>query len=493
MDRIIATYRKIARLRPAGFWPGFIAGLIYFSYIFWWTWAMYPLDSLGLGEFSSFIILLYFFAVTVIGLSSIWGFFSYYIFRVAYSQIKIYLLPLSVASGFVMAEYLRSWIYGILWYGNNGTLGPHWTLGNPAYLFLDFHYLATTASFWGIYGIDFVVVFFITSLVLLISIKPLNKVFIYWILILFLLVWVSSIAEPFDNTSHQLLPIAIVQTKSNTTLNKSSHEIISDFNKKVELLKNASKEVNGGIVILPEGSGFSNTLRFFLDSGSTRNFFNNLSENETLVLDHVRVRGTNGIVKSTSLFISSKNGLASSSDKKVLTPAGEYLPFLMGWLPKFLRTESEQLFKNSREFSRGTNFDSLFFNNLNIKTTICSELFSPNLSRGNYDLIIGQGSLEIFRGSKLIEKELVSALRLRAIENNKPAVLSLNYGHSYIINSDGQVEKMTDSLGYRLLTTDIVPNKTRTWYNRLGDWPILLVSLLIFGLSLVKYRNIKIV
>jgi len=452
---------------------------------------MHPLDSLGLSRFSSFMVLLYFFAVTIVGLSSIWGFFSYYIFRVIHSQIKIYLLPFSTASGFVVAEYLRSWVYGILWYGSEGSLGPHWTFGNPAYLFLDFYHLIVTASFWGIYGIDFIVVFFITSLVLLILIKPLKNIFVCWMLSSLLLIWILNVTKPLDNVSHQLLPIAIIQTQSSTTLEQSGQEIISDFNKKIELLKNAAKEMDGGIVVLPEGNDFSNTLGRFLDSGSVKTFFNNLSESETLIVDHVRARGIGDIVRSTSLFINSKNGLVGSSDKKVLTPAGEYLPLLMGWLPTFLRAESEQSFVSSREFSKGTNFESLSFNNLNIKTVVCSEIFSPNLLRGAHSLIIGQGSLGIFRGSELLEWELVSALRLRAIENNKPAVLASNYGRSYIINSSGKIEKKTDSSGYQILTADIVPNNTRTWYNKLGDLPILLLSLAIFGLGIKNFRNAK--
>ena len=442
---------------------------------------MYPLDSLGLGRFRSFIVLFYFFAITVVGLSSIWGFFSYYVFRIVHSQTKIYLLPFFTASGFVIAEYLRSWAYGILWYGSKGTLGPHWTFGNPAYLFLDFYHLMVTASFWGIYGIDFIGVFFITSLVLLILIKPLKTIFVYWILSSLLLVWVLNAMKPLANVSYQPLPIAIIQTQSGTALKQSDQEIISDFNKKIGLLKSSAKEVDGGIVVLPEGNDFSNTLRRFLDSGSVETFFNNLSKSETLIIDHVRAKGVNDIIKSTSLFINSKNGLVGSSDKKVLTPAGEYLPFLMGWLPMFLPAESEQSFTSSREFSKGTNFESLFFNNLNIKTVVCSEIFSPNLLKNDYGLIVGQGSLGIFRGSEILEWELVSALRLRAIENNKPAVLALNYGHSYVINPRGEVEKRTDSLGYQMLTATIVPNETRTWYNKLGDLPILLLSLAVFG------------
>ena len=41
---------------------------------------------------------------------------------------------------------------------------------------------------------------------------------------------------------------------------------------------------------------------------------------------------------------------------------------------------------------------------------------------------------------------------------------------------------MKHSSGYQILTANVVPNKEqRTWYNKLGDLPILLLSLAILA------------
>ena len=63
-------------------------------------------------------------------------------------------------------------------------------------------------------------------------------------------------------------------------------------------------------------------------------------------------------------------------------------------------------------------------------------------------------------------------------------VLAANSDQSYIINPLGKVEKNTNPESYELLTGSIIPNKNRTWYNYVGDWPIILLSAALFGLGI---------
>ena len=84
---------------------------------------------------------------------------------------------------------------------------------------------------------------------------------------------------------------------------------------------------------------------------------------------------------------------------------------------------------------------------------------------------------------------MLAISKFRAAENRKYIVISSNSGQSYIINPAGEVEKKTLGVGYELLTGSIVPNRDRTWYNYVGDWPILSLSLVFFGLALRKIRN----
>ena len=146
----------------------------------------------------------------------------------------------------------------------------------------------------------------------------------------------------------------------------------------------------------------------------------------------------------------------------------------------------------SSELRAGTHSELLSYKNFQAKILVCSDVVSPGISSGEkYGFLIFLQSLGIFKGNQAIESQYLAILRFRAAENGKYAVLASNFGHSYVIDNYGNIIKSTDSSGYQMLTTDVVPNINQTWYNKLGDLPILLLSLAIFGLSLMNLRNAK--
>src|SRR3989344_8081624 len=124
MDRIIKTYGRIARLRPSGFWPGFIVGLIYFSCIFRWYWPLYPLTTLGIDSgIQSLVLILFMFSLSVAGTAFFWGLFSFFVLK-ATKKSSALRIPLITASTFVLAEYTRDWGFGFLWLRSGSLFGP---------------------------------------------------------------------------------------------------------------------------------------------------------------------------------------------------------------------------------------------------------------------------------------------------------------------------------------------------------------------------------
>ena len=164
MDKIRQLLGKLPKARPCGFWPGFLVGIIYFSYIFWWFWSVSPLLLSGTGNKLSLLIILLPFLITVSGMSFFWGLFSFCLYNF---RPKTRFIPLFCGGTFVLLEYLRSWFFGILWFGNGSSLGAHWTLGNPAYLFAGSGFLRHFSSYWGIYGTDFLIVLVSTGFFIL--------------------------------------------------------------------------------------------------------------------------------------------------------------------------------------------------------------------------------------------------------------------------------------------------------------------------------------
>lgn len=248
------------------FWPGFTIGIFYFSYIFWWLWSLYPLSDLGVeNKLYAIIALLFVFSVSVISMAFFWGIFSFLSLKILDNK-KGFITTSAIASLFVILEYLRSWGFGIVWWGSGSLLGPHWTIGNPAYL-LDFSkYALNTASVWGIYGIDFFIAFILVSVFIILTKRSRSN-----LIQLLIVVVIFSLAGFFskENEDHLILEplkIILIQTEKPTKIAYDPEELLSDFRNQLELLGGAAKE--GSIIIFPETSNFSGTLSGFLDSGS---------------------------------------------------------------------------------------------------------------------------------------------------------------------------------------------------------------------------------
>lgn len=483
MDRIKQAYKKIVHLRPNGFWPGFIVGLFYFGFIFWWFWSVHSLLSLGIeNKILSFLIILLPYLITVIGMSLFWGIFSYVIYLS--KNIKFILLPFLYASIFVLAEYLRSWFFGILWAGRNSLIASHWTIGNPAYLFANFDFIRQSSHYWGIYGIDFLIIFFGAAVLLLIKLwrKELRIVLLLEassvVIILALINFALSINK-FETKDSNNLTVSVIQTKNPIKTLYEPEELLTDFSEKNRLLKEASKK--SSLVVFPETTNFSKTLSGFLDSASAQKYFNNLSQKSILIIDNNRISEQDGL-KSKVILIDSKKGISGFYDKKLLTPGGESIPYIAS-LPFWV---FERIFKNdfisSRAiYAKGEKNNIQNYRDDKIKIIVCSDIISPNISRegNNFDFIVNLNNLAVFNGNSLIESQLLSMARFRAAENGKYLIISSNFGHSYIINPLGNIMDSTKSTGYQMLTRDIVSNQVRTWYNRFGDKPVLIFSFLI--------------
>jgi len=507
VDRLSKLYKRIANLKPRGFWPGFIVGLFYFGWIFSWFWSLYPLSIFGVSNrLIGAAIVLFIHLISVLGTAVFWGIFSFSIFRFLKNSPKIYVIPLFFASTFVLIEYLRAWFFGILWFGDGAIIGPHWTLGNIAYFFSDFSFIANTASLWGIYGMNFIILFLATSLILAIrwtmtaarnsSLKSLKKEYLVlavsFIAMLTLpLINLLTNARGEDVSSEHKIIVSIVQTKNVTKDAYSTNEFLDDLNQKLKLLDNLSDEAKdeGSYIIFPEGSNFSSSLSSFLGLTGMKDYFNNLSENTVLVVDNNRVQTKAGF-KSRTTITHSKLGVIGVYDKKLLTMGGEYLPYIVKIPLQLISSPAKRDFINTRQFSRGHDLGAINTGDQQVKILVCSDLISPNISSNDgAGFIIVTNSLGIFGNNKNMENQLLSISKIRALESRKYLVFASNFGHSFIVDPLGNVIKSTDATGYQILTGGIVPNQKYTWYNKLGDWPILLASLVIFGLSLMRYRH----
>lgn len=496
----IELVKYFLNMRPKWFWLGFAAGVIYFSYNLFWLWGVYPLDFLPPIFWLWKIILIFFpFALTVSGMALFWGIFSWSASKFTQKLTKVpfaakgtfvsfansLTLPFVAAGGFVLAEYARAWFFGILWWGGESMLGAHWTFGNPAYLFSGIGPIFKTLSIWGIYGLDFWLIFTATALFLFLSSG--KKIFLAELAAATAIIPILGIIQKQElSESAPKIPVSVIQTEYPTKFSRTAEETLDHFKQGLVMLKEAAKNMTdeNGIIIFAEGADFSKTLSSFLDSVSVKTFFNGLSKKELLIVDSNQI-SESGKSKLKTVFVNSQKGATGYYDKQLLMPGTEFLPYLIKRPLFALRPSLKNDFANFQEFAQGTGSNILRYGNLWVKTMICSDALSPKLAgKGNFDFIIIQNGFGVLGGSEQLAGQMLAMTKARAVENSKDLVFASNFGRSYILNSSGNVAKMADNTGYKILTGEIVPRTVRTWYNKLGDWPILVLSLLFVSFAI---------
>lgn len=454
------------------------------------------MGALGIQSHTAAGILIFLVFTACIIITAIWWGLATARAALAYKQGRPLLYsPLTIAAIFTLAEYFRSIFFSIFWYGDGGLIGPYWPLGNLAYLFVNIDWIFTTASLWGIYGLTFFIVWTGSSVFLILTNKNRLKIFavnIAPIILIFLILNIHGIPQKTSNGELGAIPVALIQTNVPAGGFSNQEQGLEDFKNKIQLLERAAKEIEEGIIVFPEGASFSKVLTQFLDTEGIKNYFSRLSKKELFIIDSLRTVREGSDFTSNSILISSKNGVVNLYEKQILVPNGEFLPYIIKLPLLVINREFVDQFKTYRESARTGHTPDIFkYKDSQFKILVCSELIYPGKARAsNPDFIILTGSYSIWNNSRLAASQILKAARFRAVENSKYLVLAANSDRSYIINPQGKIEKTAKPNTYELLTGEIVPNKNQTWYNYVGDWPILLLSAAVLGLRVRRSNKV---
>ncbi len=492
---------------------GFLAGFIYFIFVFKWLWGTFPLDTLGIeSRFAAFFIVLFLHTASALDMAVFWGFFTLFSLRRVKSRPSFSFKNkevedprfvkdesglsavgiIGLALGFVFFEFIRSFAFGLLWAGPETLSGPHWTMGNLAYLLSSNKTFLFLSSFAGIYGISFIIISINLLLYNLFVLKKIKQIFIIALALAATFFVPSGLLSPQKEGQNEAV-ISVIQTRNKTNVAAPAKEELAQLNEQIELLKEAaSLELQPQAVIFPEGSAFFKNISVFLSPPEVKNFFSKLFPKSALVIDNSRTVDENRTVKSRTWYLNSKEGIVGWYDKRLLTPVGEFLPFPLKWAGKISSPETIRTLEQMRFFSKGRGAPKpAELENIKIGVLICSGLFSPSFSRslagGGSNLIATQASTGIAKGSRSLVRQNLAIARMRAAENKKPLVLAANYGLSYFITSAGGVQKITPTDGPQILTAAVVLNSEKTLYNKVGDLPwvmagfVALIFLTFFG------------
>jgi apolipoprotein N-acyltransferase len=163
-------------------------------------------------------------------------------------------------------------------------------------------------------------------------------------------------------------------------------------------------------------------------------------------------------------------------DKVHLVPFGEYVP-IKRWLP-FI----DKLVAQVGDFKRGKTGNTLKWQDHNIGMQICYEVIFPGLSR---DMVQNGANLlvnitnDAWFGRTGAPYQHFSMAVLRSVENRRFLARAANTGISGFIDPCGRILKTTQLNQEASATESIALLTMRSLYSRWGDWPLAILS---FGL-----------
>ena len=173
--------------------------------------------------------------------------------------------------------------------------------------------------------------------------------------------------------------------------------------------------------------------------------------------------------------------------KRHLVPFGEYLPlrFLFGWVLDYLQFPMS-------DFSSWQDTQLLDCpGNINLSLSICYEDAFGSEWRHSIDdsTILVNISEDAWFGDSLAPHQRLQMAQMRAREFSKPLVRSANTGPSVVIDQRGNVLASTEQFVQQSISYRIQPQTGKTWYQRFGNWIIILsfvVLIIVFTKNKVR-------
>ena len=238
--------------------------------------------------------------------------------------------------------------------------------------------------------------------------------------------------------SHNKKLIATI-IQGNMTIDKEKGDKNSlDYARKYYLSE--IKKAPAGIIVIPE-TAFFELLRYDdakLYSELEKTAFN---DNKTVITGTIDLKKTlsGKILPTNSVIIFDKNIPINQDtiyNKRYIVPFGEYTPLaeiIPVWIRKFLSNAV------NTPYARGEGTKIISSSNGRLLPTICYEIIFPDALDGkNTDVLVNLSNLSWFRDT-IIKDQFVAFGVLRAAENQKPFIISVNTGYSVIIDYTGKI------------------------------------------------------
>ncbi len=448
--------------RKGAFLTGWYAGSAYFAASIYWIMEPFYIEADVFGWMAPFA--LFFMAL---GLALFWG--TGFLLA-SFARGKPVLRLAALAAAWTLGEFLRAHILtGFPW----GLLAYVWS-ETPLFQLL---------AFIGPHGLGF--------LTLIIGFIPLVVSRNIWfggsyavLLVAFLWLggqWRMSAPQPLSD-----IQVRLIQPNAPQHLKWRADMVPVFFKRAIDLTRAIAQERRPDVVIWPETS-----IAYPLEEESIAlQLVSQAAGPDTQVIAGIQRRQDNSVYNSM-VYLDQVGGILAVYDKHHLVPFGEYIP-LGSLLSRF--GISEMVETNGYGFAAGSGTRIIKASGLpDFLPLICYEAIFPGLSqlgnqRPKWLLHITN---DAWYGNFAGPQQHLAQARARAIEQGLPLARAANTGVSAMVDPYGRILARIPLNKAGFLDVKLPKPLGRTLYSYLGEWPWLLLTLLIGAIVSLKYRKSK--
>lgn len=397
----------------------------------WWIWNVLPFDWLGYADFSTgayavgivWVVLSLILSIPV----SLAGLFIYY---TRSSPVSVFLTPLA----WFFAEYGKMWAFGLMFYGNQGLLGPHFSLVAFGYLLAENDYLLQLAFPFGIWALTFLT----ASIGSFLAITVKEWRHFSWSTYTLALILVVALSLPLLSYSvpstGTTLRVAAVSAKNTLGTPEEFANIYRAL-----LVSTASSTPD--IVVMPEGT----VLNALVPPEKRAEFFASVfGTRDVLVATGGHVTDTDGTERSILYYDTATTTLATYR-RIFLMPIGQYLPLIPGLLfQHFAEAKVSNYFLTWPFVSRGDTLVATAYQGVTIGGLLCSDSVSPYLSKqlannSGARIIINPSNPTWFHVSPSLYRKELEIAKVHAVESRVYYVEATKGSASFIVSPRGDV------------------------------------------------------
>jgi apolipoprotein N-acyltransferase len=465
----------------AGFWVGFAFGMVHYCSLIYWT--AYTMRVYGALPWFQAVFVLLLFAMV---LSAFTGLFGWTVCLLAGRPAW---MPAVAPAAWGLVEWLRTWIF---------TGFPWELLGYSQY---DRLWVIQPADLFGVYGVSALIV--LANAVLALALlcwaekpwqhQPVPRrlvvrggVVVGCLLLLTAGYGIYRMNVVDGRVAHaEHAEVAVVQGNIDQGVKWDPGFQMLTTAKYKELSAKAAEQ-GADLIVWPETA---TPFYLFHDKVLTRMVIQGIEDARVDFIigsPNVELGGETPAYFNSAYLIEADGDVAGKYDKVHLVPFGEYVPFER-WIP-FI----DKMVAQVGDFKAGDRGNTLMWRDHPVGMLICYEGIFPNLARamaGNGARILVNITNDAWFGRTGAAYQHFSMAVFRSVENRRFFARAANTGISGFIDPNGRILAATELYQDAVLSARVALLSETTLYTRWGDWPLVIICLLLCAAAAVKRRS----